>query len=211
MHTIFVTATNTDVGKTYTSLQLLEYYAAAGWRIGAFKPIETGVSHTPSDASALLALCHAHNPDFRRFTLDDICPLQFTLPAAPCVAAACEKFDLSPLFEKFALLKQACDILIVEGAGGPMVPIHTDYFMVDLISRFDATPLLVTHDRLGCINDTLTALSLLQSRGLQPLWCVNLRDEATFMQLTHPFYHRYFGNYYRLQHDLEALALRLVQ
>ncbi len=211
MNTIFVTATNTNVGKTYTSLKLLEYYARQGVSIGAYKPIETGVSAAPADATALLSLCQKHNPDFREVTIEDICPIQFSLPAAPYVAAGCKAFDLSPIFEKYVLLKQKCDLLLVEGAGGLMVPIHEKYFMIDLIRDLDAMPLLVTHDRLGCINDTLVNLHLLQKEGIDTGWCVNLRDEAHFMQVTHPFYAQHFPAYFTLQHDLEALAQSLIQ
>ncbi len=210
MHTIFVTATNTDVGKTYTSLQLLEHYAASGLRIGAFKPIETGVTDSPPDASVLLALCRKYNPDFREVTTDDICPLQFTLPAAPYVAAGCREVDLTPIFEKFALLKTKCDLLLVEGAGGLMVPIQKEYFMIDLIEALQATPLLVTHDRLGCISDTLVNLTLLQERYPDPAWCVNLRNQRDFMEITDPFYRDHFGSYFTLQHNLGAVAKRLL-
>ena len=210
MHTIFVTATGTDVGKTYTSLKLLEHYAASGLRIGAFKPIETGVTQTPRDATALLELCRRHNPAFKELTTEDICPLQFPLPAAPHVAAQGGAIDLAPVYEKFTLLKSRCDLLLVEGAGGIMVPIQREFFMIDLIEALHATPLLVTHDRLGCISDTLVNLTLLRQRFPDADWCVNLRDEAAFERVTAPFYRDFFGHFATLQHDLETVANRLI-
>lgn len=210
MNKIFITATNTDVGKTYTAVQLLCHFAGMGYRVGAFKPIETGVVSSPADATKLLQICQAHNPDFGAVTIDDICPIRFELPAAPFVAARGEPFSLDILDEKIRYLETLCDILIIEGAGGLLVPIHCNYFMIDLIGRWEANPLLVTHDRLGCINDTLLSLTLLKERGMARNWCINLRDEAHFNSVTRPFYDTCFDPVLTLQHDIGEISQRLL-
>ncbi len=210
MKKLFITATNTDVGKTYTTLALLNQYAQMGYRVGAMKPIETGVLPSPPDAGKLLHLCQELNPDFAAITLEDICPLRFSLPAAPYVAADHKAFSLEIIYRKLDKLESRCDILLIEGAGGPMVPIHKDYFMIDLIADLQATPLLVTHDRLGCINDTLTHLALFRMRKFPLQWCVNLRDEVTFERLSAPFYRDYFGNFLTVQYDIASIAERLI-
>lgn len=211
MKRIFVTATNTDVGKTYATEMLLRHYAALGYRVAALKPIETGVTSTPPDATQLLATSQRLNPALSDLTIEDICPYRFSLPAAPCVAAACTPFFSLDLLEtKIAALRKRCDIVLIEGAGGVMVPIHRNYFMRDLMIDLKATPLLVTHDRLGCIDDTLTHLDCMRHAGISPQWCVNLRDEAAFQTVTAPFYRNYFGDFLTLQHDLERLAQKLL-
>ncbi len=210
MKKIFITATNTDVGKTYTAEKVLRHFAQLGYRVGAFKPIETGVVSTPPDATRLLKICQTCNPDFHDVTIEDICPIRFSLPAAPFTAAGGTPVSLDLPDEKLSLLEKRCDLIVIEGAGGLMVPIFENYFMVDLISRWHATPLLVTHDRLGCINDTLLSLHLLQSRSLPQNWCVNLQNESDFDTITRPYYEAHFKNFFTLQHDLDAMAKRLL-
>ncbi len=211
MQKIFVTATNTDVGKTYTMHRLIDIYTEMGYRVGVLKPIETGVATTPPDATALFAHASRCNPQLGDLTIEDICPIRLTLPAAPFVAASGEALDLTPIDEKMKLLRRRCDLLLIEGAGGLMVPIRCSYFMIDLIRDLDAVPLLVTHDRLGSINDTLLSLHRLAAADLPQHWCVNLRDEVAFDRLTRPFYEAYFGSFLTLQHDLRAIAAGLIQ
>ncbi len=206
MRDIFITATNTDVGKTYTTLQLIESLNREGVKPGVFKPIETGVQNFPQDATILLKSVQKVNTAFRSMTLNDICPVQFSLPAAPFVAAQGAEIDFDLIQEKYKHLKAACDILLIEGAGGLLVPLTEHYFMSDLIKTFDATTLLVTHDRLGCINDTLLNLYYLKQQKIDFTWCVNLRDKEAFLRTTHPFYNAAFERYYILQDDLDEIT-----
>ncbi len=206
MKDIFVTATNTDVGKTYTTLQLIESLNRAGIKPGVFKPVETGVQNFPQDATILLKSVQKVNSAFRSICVNDICPVQFSLPAAPFVAAQDKEIDFDLIQEKYKHLKAACDILLIEGAGGLLVPLTEHYFMSDLIKTFDATTLLVTHDRLGCINDTLLNLYYLKQQKIDFTWCVNLRDKEAFLRTTHPFYNAAFESYYILQDDLDEIT-----
>ncbi len=210
MKNIFITATNTDVGKTYTTLQLIETLGRRGLKPGVFKPVETGVNDYPSDAKILHERVQKVNSTFAAFTLEDICPIQLSLPAAPYVAAEGDTIDFALIEEKYRKLKKACDILLIEGAGGLLVPLRQNYFVGDLIALFDAVALLVTHDRLGCINDTLLNLFYLHERGIDAEWCVNLRNPEHFLHITDPFYRAYFQEYYTLQKDLGTLTDRLL-
>ena len=211
MKDIFISATNTDVGKTYTTLQLINILAQKGVRPGVFKPIETGVENNPADATILLESVQKVNRDFQLFDTDDICPIQFTLPAAPFVAAEGQKINLEPIFEKYHQLKKKCDVLLIEGAGGLLVPINKNYFMSDLCRAFQASLLLVTHDKLGCINDTLLNLSYLKNKKIETTWCINLRDPKNFTNVTRPFYKAYFDELFILPSDIEKLAARLIE
>jgi dethiobiotin synthetase len=90
---IFITATNTDVGKTFSAQKLLIKYANDGYKVGYYKPIETGVVDTPYDGSQLLELTSILNPDFS-VNINDIVPYQFKLEAAHYVAKKTTNIDI---------------------------------------------------------------------------------------------------------------------
>ncbi|MEA2017458.1 MAG: dethiobiotin synthase, partial [Campylobacterota bacterium] len=148
----FITATNTDVGKSYASEVFLKRFAKDVKKVGYFKPIETGVVDKPIDGAKLLSITKELNPDFK-INIDDIVPYQFKLPAAPFVAKKDTKIDINLIIDKAKELLQYCDILIVEGAGGLMVPIEKDYFMIDLILEFqkklNSKTILISPSNLG--------------------------------------------------------------
>ncbi|BCD59715.1 MULTISPECIES: dethiobiotin synthase [unclassified Nitratiruptor] len=190
---IFVTATNTGVGKTYTTLQLMEISHKMGLKPGAIKPIETGVHGIPEDGSKLLQKCQELNPNLKDVAIDDIVPYQFSLPAAPYVAKKDRTIDLEYIRKKINMMYEASDILFIEGAGGLMVPIEKDFFMIDLIKFLDTPALLVTPSKLGCINDTLLSLNLLNNSKIAHQWYINLHeDKDDFFEITYPFYKAYF-------------------
>ncbi len=213
MQKIFVTATNTDIGKTYATKQLLQQYASLGYRVGVLKPIETGVTATPQDGSALLALAQQLNPLLRHLHVNDIVPIQFTLPAAPFVANQGEPIDLSPVKTALQKLDSLCDIVLIEGAGGVMVPIDATTLTVDLIAYCNANALLVSHCRLGCINDTLLTVRLLQERAITHTLAFNCKEGelAHFKQVSQPYFDAHCRPYYLLESDLEQLAESLLQ
>ena len=127
----FITATNTDVGKTYSSEYFLKKFSKEGKRVGYYKPLETGViDNKPIDGLKLLTLTKKLNPEFKNIKLKDIVPYQFKLPAAPYVANLQENninISIDIIKEKAKYLLNFCDVLIIEGAGGLMVPIKLDY------------------------------------------------------------------------------------
>ncbi len=211
MKNIFITATNTDVGKTYTTIKLIRALAEKKIKPGVFKPIETGVDKYPQDASLLLLECQKANGAFNDIKTDDISPLQFSLPASPFVANNLKDIDIEVIFEKKRELEKICDILLIEGAGGLMVPIKRGYFMIDLLKDLrPVQPLLVTHDRLGCINDTLLSLNLLKNSGFCPKWCINVRNKESFEKITLPFYENNFKEIFKLDENLSSLVDRLI-
>lgn len=186
--TIFVTATNTDVGKTFACEKLLNFYANKGYKVGYFKPIETGVADIPLDGSKLLALAKKLNPIFD-VQINDVVTYQFNLPASPFVAKENIKIDLKLLKAKQEKLQKLCDVLIIEGAGGLLVPIKKDFFMIDLIKLFDAKTVLISPSNLGSINDTLLSMEALKNRGIQYKWYINLhKDKESFETVSLPFY-----------------------
>jgi dethiobiotin synthetase len=207
MQTLFITATGTDVGKTYTTLKLIKAFSQRGIHIGLCKPVETGVIDTPVDAKALLEACQKVNPSFESLAPEAITAYTFPLPAAPFCADTQQMIDPEKILEKIEGLQSRCDLLIVEGAGGLMVPITREFMMIDLAKDLNARVLLVTPSRLGCINDTLLSFEALTSKGIDFDWCVNLyEDRKNFEKVTQPYYDAVYPEWWSAQEGLEEYA-----
>jgi dethiobiotin synthetase len=211
MASLFITATGTNVGKTHTTLKLIDGYAKNGLRVGVFKPIETGVKDEPMDAKALLEVCQRVNPDFADLTPTNICAYTFSLPAAPFCADTKQEIKLEKILDKYHELSKRCDVLLVEGAGGLMVPITQTYKMIDLAKELQSKVLLVTPSRLGCINDTLLSMEALKSKDMDFDWCVNLHeDRESFAKVTQPYYDAVFPEWWSVDEGLEIYIKSLL-
>jgi len=197
VQSLFITATGTNVGKTYTTLKLIEALADKGLTVGVFKPIETGVQDTAPDASLLLKACQKVNENFKSLTAHDITAYIFPLPAAPFCADVEHTVNIQKIIEKHDELSKLCDILLVEGAGGLMVPITKEYMMINLIKELGARTLLVTPSRLGCINDTVLSILALKTFDIEFDWCINLyEDKEDFKKVTQPYYDEVFPGWW---------------
>ena len=156
---VFVTGTDTGVGKTVVACALVRALRARGIGAGAMKPIETGVGPAgPTDAIALRDAAGARDP------LADVCPQAFALAAAPAVAGA---VDLAAIDAAHARLLARHEFLVVEGAGGLLVPIDAQRTMADLVQRFALPLLIVARAALGTINHTRLTLEAARARGLR--------------------------------------------
>ncbi len=204
MQSLFITATGTNVGKTYITLKLIEALTLKGLKVGIYKPIETGVTHTAPDATILLEACQKVNKNFQGLTVQDITAYTFPLPAAPFCADVDETIDLKRIIDKHEELSKLCDILLVEGAGGLMVPITKEYMMINLIKDLNAKTLLVTPSRLGCINDTVLSILALKTFDIDFDWCVNVyEDRDSFFEVTQPYYDAVFPQWWSVEEGLE--------
>ena len=83
---IFISANNTNQGKTYTTLKLIETFNNMGYKVGVMKPVETGVEDLPLDGKLLLEKAREFNPKMNYVTLHDVVPIRHKLPAAPYVS-----------------------------------------------------------------------------------------------------------------------------
>lgn len=209
---IFITATNTNVGKTYTTLQLITALSQKGLKVGVMKPIETGVKERAEDAHILFETAKKYNPALEVLKLKDIAPYQFALPAAPYVAKGKKKINLELLETAYAKIEALCDIVLIEGAGGLLVPIDDELYMYDFIRLFHARALLVGHSELGCINDVLLSLHLLDALGVDDYeWCINFKEgKETFNQTSLPFFKSLFGRVLSVQDNLDEIIESLV-
>jgi len=203
VQSLFITATGTNVGKTHTTLKLIEALSDKGLSVGVFKPIETGVTDTAPDASILLQTCQKVNEKFKDLSPEDITAYTFSLPAAPFCADVDNNIKIQKIIEKHDALLKLCDILLVEGAGGLMVPITKEYMMINLIKELNAKTLLVTPSRLGCINDTVLSILALKTFDIDFDWCVNLyEDKENFREVTKPYYDEVFPKWWSIEEGL---------
>ena len=208
---IFVSATNTNIGKTYTSLRLIDAFSRLGYRVGVFKPIETGVVSYPEDGKILFESALRSNPLLSSLRLNDIVPIQFLLPSAPFVANGGNPIELTQFDQSLEKIESLCDIVIIEGAGGLMVPIDDETMMIDLARYFQATVFLVTHCSLGCINDTLLSLKALDDAKLAYIWGMNCREsDRDFENVSLPYLNHRFERLFRIHKDIDAIAKALL-
>ena len=149
---VFVTGTDTGVGKTVAAACL-----ARAWRAGYWKPVQTGMATGDDDTATVVALAglsseHTHAPAYA-----------LQAPLSPHAAAELEGVRIT--MDAIALPRSAHP-LVVEGAGGLFVPLNDRDFMIDLMARLAVPILLVARSTLGTINHTLLSLAALRSRGL---------------------------------------------
>ena len=165
----FITATGTDVGKTFVARGLIRALRARGRRVAALKPIVSGFETAEAEGSdsglLLAALGRAATPE----AIAEISPWRFKAPLAPDMAAARENRTLDyPALIDFCRAAVAAkrDALLIEGVGGIMSPIDPDHTMLDWMSALGLPLVLVAGSYLGTISHTLTALDVLARREL---------------------------------------------
>lgn len=156
--TLFITGTDTGVGKTVLACLLARHFTAQGIRVAAFKPVCSGGRE---DAEALHAALGG------ALKLDEINPWHFRAAVTPLLAARAEKrrVTLAQVVTCARRLQARFPLLIVEGAGGLLSPLGEDFDSCDLIRALRATPVVVSPNRLGAINQVLLTLAALP-RGL---------------------------------------------
>ena len=201
---IFISANNTNKGKTHSTLLLLEYLAKKGYKVGAFKPIETGVENIPLDGQKLLNKTKELNPNFKDITINDIVPIKHKLPASPFVSG---EVDFEKIKSSYKKIKPLCDILLIEGAGGLLVPITNSFKMIDFLEFFNAKLLLIISSNLGMINDFLLNKFYLENKNINYTWAINLFDESYFT-ISHPYIKQF--NPLFIQKDLDKIAKKLL-
>ncbi len=177
---LFVTGTDTEVGKTLVACGLMHAYRRAGLRVVGMKPVAAGCYETPEgwkneDVEALRAAANFDAP------LEQINPYLFREPIAPHVAAARENriMDSGLIRERFAALSKRADAVVVEGAGGFLVPLNDREDFGDLAKLLGLPVVLTVGMRLGCINHALLTQEAILSRGLVLAgWVANRIDPA---------------------------------
>ncbi len=175
---VFVTGTDTEIGKTFASCALLHGFARAGLRAAAMKPVAAGAFERDGawhneDADALDAAANTPLPPELRT------PFLLKAPAAPHIVAAIEgvTLDIDRIVACHREATQRADIVVVEGVGGFRVPLTGERDTADLAVELGLPVVLVVGMRLGCINHALLTAQTIAQRGL-PLvgWIANIVD-----------------------------------
>ena len=156
-----ITGTDTGVGKTVITAGLTAWLRRKGLNAVAMKPVETG--GTTGDAEML------REASGNAASLDEIAPVRFKLPLAPAVAArmAGTPIDIDRLDRQFATLSKGRDAILVEGAGGLVVPLLGRMSYAGLFRRWDLGVIIVAQNRLGVINHTVLTATAARNAGLE--------------------------------------------
>jgi dethiobiotin synthetase len=170
MTAAFITATGTDIGKTFVTCGLIRHFQARGEEVEALKPIVTGFDATEMAGSDPGLLLKAMGRDLDLAQLNHVSPWRFAPAFSPDLAARLEKRTLD--FEAVVgFCKKAVDTragaLLIEGVGGIMVPLDDRHTVLDWMVALDLPLVLVAGSYLGAISHALSALYVLQHRNLK--------------------------------------------
>lgn len=165
-HAIFISGIDTDAGKTYATAFYARRLMDAGLKVVTQKFIQTGcIGHSEDIEAHRRLLGTGELPeDIEGLTA----PVIFSYPASAQLAARIDgrTIDTEVITRATAELLRRYDRVLIEGAGGLMVPITDDYFTIDYVAARDLPIVLVTNGRLGSINHTILSLEAIASRGL---------------------------------------------
>ena len=156
---LFITGTDTEVGKTCVATTIVKSLVAAGHRVGVYKPV---ASDCVSDGRQLVSedAVELWEAAGRPLSLDAVCPQRYQAPLAPHLSARNEgrELDTELLRTGASVWVDECDILIIEGAGGLMSPISDDEYFADIAYDMGYPVVVVTPNMIGAINQALSAL-----------------------------------------------------
>ncbi len=156
----FITATDTSVGKTVISAKLLNYFMQSGKNPIALKAVQAGFDKDIDIYQDVLK---------KQIDPDSIMPYYFKKPCSPHLASSLEdnQISLNVIEDKVNILKEEYDVVLVEGAGGILVPLNKKETILDLIKQLDFETILVMDNKLGTINHTLLSLEVLRKNNIK--------------------------------------------
>ena len=165
---LFVTATDTAVGKTVVAGAIADWFRRRRKRVGVLKPVATGCVHRREGLVSEDAEFLAHCAE-ARFPLDVICPNRYAEPLAPAVAAERAKVpvDWEAVARSTRMIAAGSDVMIVEGVGGVMVPIDPLHTVLDFARAIELPAVVVARPGLGTINHTLLTIAALRAAGVK--------------------------------------------
>jgi dethiobiotin synthetase len=167
---IFITGTDTGVGKTVVCGLLGLYFANAGYRVITQKWVQTGKQSFSSDVSLHLKLMHRQKKEVKEYwPYLSVYNLRFA--SSPHLAASLEKIEISPekIKNTFRYLTQHFDFVIIEGTGGALVPLDRKRLLIDIVRELNLPLLIVAANKLGAINHSLLTIEVIKKRNLKIL------------------------------------------
>lgn len=168
--TLFVTGTDTDIGKSFISACLVNAFLEAGTsKVAYYKPVQTGVSAEGWMGDDAFVRLQAQPYVTEKQALTTKASYSFKVPAAPSVADVKKIISIAQLDADLKALQTSHDVVIVEGAGGLMVPITNTVLLIDWLATHKIPTVLVAANKLGTINHTLLSLEALTQRDIPTL------------------------------------------
>ncbi len=166
---VFITASDTGAGKTFVARLIVRTLRNQGLRVGAYKPVASGVDTVDDSDPYLLWKETDGNVPFSA-----VCPQIFREPLAPCLAAEREGMTVneSKLFSGYQIIRDAYELVIVEGAGGLMSPLSWKVSNAKLAQELQLPLLVVVPNRLGAVNQSLLTIAAAKQFGLEVQWLV---------------------------------------
>jgi dethiobiotin synthetase len=169
MSAVFITATGTEIGKTFVAAGLIRHWRKSGRPVDALKPVMTGYNATAGAASDAGVLLGALGRPMSEAEIDRISPWRFAVPLSPDMAAKREErsidFDTLVDFTRQAA-RHPINTVLIEGIGGVMVPLDQTHTVLDWMTELNAPALLVTGSYLGSLSHTLTSRDAMRRRGV---------------------------------------------
>lgn len=165
MNGLFITGTDTNVGKTHVACGLVRALVRQGVRVGVMKPVETGIKEgrVGPDTRALIAAAGVDDSP------QVVCPYGFSLPAAPLAASRAEGRVIEParIQQAFDGLSSRYDVVVVEGAGGWKVPVADRFDVADMAVAIGLPVVVVARRGLGTVNHTRLTVDAVQASGAE--------------------------------------------
>lgn len=173
---VFITGTDTGVGKTYVAVKLMQQYIAQGYKVIGMKPIAAGCEMIDGiwqneDVAKLMAASNVQAPR------EWVNPYSFDEPIAPHIAAAKHgvQIDIAKIQQAYGNLQSLADIVVVEGAGGLLVPVDDQCTMADITLALNLPVVMVVSIKLGCLNHALLTVEAIKARQIRLSgWVANI-------------------------------------
>jgi dethiobiotin synthetase len=177
----FITGTDTNAGKTWATIALMEYLKSRGRAVAGLKPVAAGCHRVDGEwcnDDALLLQQHSNVA----LPYDHINPYAYPLPVSPHIAGAENPVDLDQLIQNFARAKEQADVVLVEGAGGWYSPLSNEYFNADLAKALALPVIVVVPIKLGCINQALLTIKAMLADGARCAGWVAVHNDPDVLE-----------------------------
>ena len=195
---IFISGIGTNVGKSYATGWLANYLKSSGLRVITQKMIQTGNAEYSEDIDVHRKVMGM--PYCEDDTNHTTAPVILSYPASPHLAAIIDnrEIDMAAIDNSTAILSQKYDTVLIEGAGGLMVPIKDFYLTIDYVAERGYPVALVTNGTLGSINHTILSIEALQRRGIRIAYVIynsHFDEDKTISADTVEYIRRYVAKF----------------
>ena len=179
-----IVGTDTGIGKTYVTVEILNYLNSNGFNASALKPISAGLIQSINGVVVNEDVEKLFQASKTKLPYTQISPISLQLPIAPHIAAKIENIDLNvnniiaKTEESIQILSKTEDYILIEGVGGIMVPLNNTETYIDLLKTWQHQVILVVGVKLGCLNHTLLTIATLLEKSINVVgWIANCISE----------------------------------